>query len=110
MGGRHGNVAQEVYEQLKAREARVRRAEGVLAEAETEGLARLRAREEGIEATLSAREARLAQQVPACLPKVSAWESITSERSEDHDLRDVACIVRYSDGFLSALLECRRSR
>ena len=73
LGGRHGSVAQEVYEQLKAREERVRRAQGELAEAEAEGLARLRAREEGIEAALSAREARLAQQVPACLPKVSAW-------------------------------------
>ncbi len=72
LGGRHGNVAQEVYEQLKAREERVRRAEAVLAEAEAEGLARLRAREEGIEAALSAREARLAQQVPACLAEVPA--------------------------------------
>lgn len=56
---------QEVYEQLKAREEKVRRAEAELAEAETEGLRRLRQREEGIEAALAAREARLAQQVRA---------------------------------------------
>ena len=54
---------QEVYEQLKAREEKVRQAEAQLTEAEAEGLRRLRAREEGIEASLSAREARLAQQV-----------------------------------------------
>ncbi len=57
---------QEVYEQLKAREEKVRRAEAQLAEAEAEGLRRLRAREEGIEASISAREARLAQQVLPC--------------------------------------------
>ena len=54
---------QEVYEQLKAREEKVRQAEAQLADVEAEGLRRLRAREEGIEASLSAREARLAQQV-----------------------------------------------
>jgi len=58
--------AQEVYEQLKAREEKVRRAEAQLAEAETEGLRRLRAREGGIEASLSARKARLDQQVQPC--------------------------------------------
>ena len=75
---------QEVYEQLKAREEKVRRTEAQLAEAEAEGLRRLRAREEGIEASLSAREARLAQQVcpspphsshqfRACSPAVARW-------------------------------------
>ena len=60
--------AQEVYAQLKAREERVRRAEAQLAEAEAEGLRRVRAREEGIEATLAARKARLAQQVSCYHP------------------------------------------
>ena len=41
----------------------MRRAEAQQAEDEAEALRRLRAREEGIEATLAAREARLAQQV-----------------------------------------------
>ena len=61
-----GGWLQEVYEQLKAREEKVRRSEAQLAEAEAEGLRRLRAREEGIEASISAREARLAQQVCCC--------------------------------------------
>ena len=70
-----GGCLQEVYEQLKAREEKVRRAEAQLAEAEAEGLRRLRAREEGIEASLSAREARLAQQVLPCLSiaQLAAW-------------------------------------
>ena len=55
--------SQEVYAQLKAREERVRRVEAQQAEDEAEALRRLRAREEGIEAALAAREARLAQQV-----------------------------------------------
>ncbi len=48
----------------------MRRAEAQLAEAEEEGLRRLRAREEGIEASISAREARLAQQVQPYPPSI----------------------------------------
>jgi hypothetical protein len=51
-----------VYDGLVARERRLREAEAGLAAAEAEGLRRLRAREEGIEAKLRQREARLAEQ------------------------------------------------
>ena len=44
------------------------RAEAQQAENEAEALHRLRAKEEGIEAALTAREARLAQQVPSFNP------------------------------------------
>ena len=66
-------AAQEVYAQLKAREERVRRAEAQQAEDEAEALRRLHAREESIEATLAAREACLAQQVPSLNPFPSSF-------------------------------------
>jgi hypothetical protein len=56
-------MMQDVYDQLVAREKKVRKAEQDLAEAEAEGLRRLRAREDELEVTLRAREARLSQQV-----------------------------------------------
>lgn len=59
---------QDVYDRLVAREKRVRGAESSLAEAEVEGLRRLRAREDEADAGLRAREARLAQQVPDQAP------------------------------------------
>ncbi len=54
---------QEVYDQLVAREKAVRAAEAGLADAEAEGLARLRQREDEIEASLRSRETRLTRQV-----------------------------------------------
>lgn len=56
-------LTQEVYNQLVAREKKVRKAEAELADAEAEGLRRLRARQDELEATLRAREARVSQQV-----------------------------------------------
>ncbi len=52
-----------MYDQLVAREKKVRAAEAGLADAEAEGLARLRQCQDEIEAALRAREARLSQQV-----------------------------------------------
>jgi hypothetical protein len=54
-----------VYDQLVAREKAVRAAETGLADAEAEGLARLRQREDEIEASLRTRETHLARQVCA---------------------------------------------
>ncbi len=52
-----------MYDQLVAREKKVRAAEAGLADAEAEGLARLRQRQDESEAALRAREASLSQQV-----------------------------------------------
>lgn len=69
-------LLQEVYDQLVAREKKVRAAEAGLADAEAEGLARLRQRQDEIEAALRAREAHLSQQVLANTGRVLqvVWE------------------------------------
>ena len=54
---------QDVYDQLVEREKKVRKAEQELAEAEAEGLRRLKARDEEIDTALTQREARISEQV-----------------------------------------------
>ena len=73
----------------------MRRAEVQQAEDEAEVLRRLRAREEGIEATLAAHKARLAQQVPSqyILAPFLPWSRPCYCKLDGHGTSPVWCML-----------------